>query len=127
MTPVEQAADVYRREPCARTFREDLEAHLLHGLVMSTPTAFIMARYVGRDWPHEAIVDPWENDLTCAPKNCLHVYVAAGDIGELFQFPHKAAEWISFERRNILRFHPYQRLRKRCTLQTLTALISPLT
>jgi len=115
MTPVEQAASVYGRELCARTFREDLEAHLLHGIVINTPKAFIMARYVCRDWPASAIVDPWQNDLTCAPRDCLHVYLAAGDLLEFFTFPHVETKWISFERKNILRFHPYETTKRRCT------------
>jgi len=91
-----------------------MEAHLLHGIVISTPTAFIMARYVCRDWPASSIVDPWENDLTCAPRDCLHIYLAAGDLLEFFTFPHQPVMWISFERRNILRFHSYQALKRRC-------------
>lgn len=69
MTPVEQAAAVYLSEPCARTFREDLELHLLNGVVYSTPTAFIMARYVARDWPALSVVDPDQTDAKCTPKD----------------------------------------------------------
>lgn len=139
LTPVERAAAVYGREACARSFREDLEAHLLHGLVFSTPTAFCMARYVSREWPGGMIVDPHvndsgvagggvenfgESDLTCALKNCIHLYLAAGDMGEFFEFPHEPCEWISYERNNVLRFHSYEALKKRCT-KNLTARISP--
>lgn len=119
MTPIEQAAAVYQREECARSFREDLEAHLLHGLVFSTPRGFIMARYVRRDWAHSAIVDPWqngENEATCAPeKDCLHVYLAAGELSEFFTFPHRRVLWVSFERSNRLHFHPYNRIQRLCS------------
>lgn len=102
MTPVEQAAAVYDREPCVNTFREDLEAHLLNGLVFSTPTAFVMARYTSRE------------SLTCALETCIHVHLAAGDVMEIFNFPHIPCEWVSFERDNVLRFHRYEHLKKRC-------------
>lgn len=110
MTPVEQAAAVYLSEPCARTFREDLELHLLNGVVYSTPTAFIMARYVARDWPALSVVDPDQTDATCTPKDCLHVYLAAGDLTEFFTFPHKPCKWVSFERENALKFYSYERI-----------------
>ena len=112
MKPVRQAAAVYQREPCARDFKEDLSAHLLHGIVFSTPTAFIMARYVSRSWPDSSIINPWLNDATCDQLDTIHVYLAAGDITEFFTFPHKPAMWISFERKNILKFYPYARISK---------------
>ena len=37
MLPAEKAAAVYAQEPCAQSFREDLEAHLLISYVFSTP------------------------------------------------------------------------------------------
>lgn len=110
MTPVEQAAAVYLSEPCARTFREDLESHLLHGVVFSTPTAFIMARYVARDWPPHRIVDPSQNNTTDDHLDCLHVYLASGDLTEFFTFPHKPCKWVSFERENVLKFYSYERI-----------------
>lgn len=121
MSPVEQAKILHESEAGPRSFREDLEAHLLHGLVYSTPTAFIMARYVRRDWPDEVIVDPWcnpETDLTCAP-DCVHVYLAAGDISQFLTFEHKPCAWVSFERRCRLRFYPYPSIQ--CKLTDLTS------
>ena len=112
MKPVRQAAAVYQSEPCARDFKEDLSAHLLHGSVFSTPTAFIMARYVSRSWPAESIINPWLNDATCAQLDTLHVYLAAGDLTEFFTFPHKPVTWCSFERKNTLKFYDYARLRR---------------
>lgn len=106
MTPVEQAAAVYDREPCAGTFREDLEEYLLHGMVHSAATAFVMARYTTR-----------EDSLTCPLETCIHVHLAAGDVSEMFNFPHMPCKWISFERKNVMRFHPYDQLKRRCTYQ----------
>lgn len=125
VSPVEIAAAVYDQEPCARTFREDLEAHLLHGIVISTQTAFVMARYVCRDWPASAIVDPWNNDLACVP-DCLHIYLAAGRTSEFWTFPHKKVKWISFERGNSLRFHPYDQLQRLCSRQSKARISRPI-
>ena len=131
VSAVERAAAVYQQEPCARTFREDLEAHLLHGMVWSTPTAFIMARRVCRDWPPEVIVNPWlpdgETELKWNPElcNCAHIYLAAGDIAQFFNLPHQGIEWVSFERQNRLRFHKLSRIKRLCsTIPTFSARIS---
>lgn len=114
MSPAEQAAAVYLSEPCARMFEEDLDAHLLHGLVYSTPTAFGMARYVCSAWPHEWIVDPWFNSRDHGTHDTLHVYLAAGNLREILALPHFPAAFISFERQNRLRFYDYDQLTKRC-------------
>ena len=79
--------------------------------VISTPTAFILARYVCRDWPAEVIVNPWLNPLACS-HDCLHIYLAAGRTSEFWTFPHKSVMWVSFERKNTLRFHGYEQLRR---------------
>jgi len=111
---IEAAAEVYRTEPCARTLTEDLEAHLRYGMVYSNDKAFIMARYVRRDMPPEHIVDPWWNDRS-GFTDTIHIYLASGDLSVFFTFPHEPAKWISFERRNKLRFYSYPALLKRCT------------
>lgn len=112
MTPAERALQVYQSEPCARSFIEDLTWHLQTGYVYSTPEAFILARYVRRDWPVDDILDPSRFALT-QDADCLHIYLAAGDIRQIFSFPHLPVPWISFERHNNLRFHPYELLRNR--------------
>lgn len=111
----ERAKALHYNENGPRSFKEDLEAHLLHGSVFSTPTAFIMARYVSRSWPEESIINPWVNDATCPQIDCLHVYLAAGDLTEFFTFPHRSVKWISFERKNTLKFYCYTDLKRRCT------------
>jgi hypothetical protein len=112
MIPVMRAKALHYNENGPRSFREDLEAHLIHGIVFSTPTAFIMARYVSRSWPAESILNPWLNDATCSQLDTLHVYLAAGDLTEFFTFPHKPVTWLSFERKNTLKFYDYARLRR---------------
>lgn len=116
MTWAEQAAAVYQRELCARTFKEDLELHLLNprALVVSSPQVFAMVRPVCRDWPVSAIVDPSCNSLTCAP-DCWHIYLSAGEIPAIFTFPHVPLPWVSFERRNVIRFYRYEKIRGLCT------------
>lgn len=58
MTPAEKVAALYDADS-PRTFREDLEAHLLHGYVVSTPEMFAMARAVERGAPDALLRDPW--------------------------------------------------------------------
>jgi hypothetical protein len=116
MTWAEKAAEVYQREPCARTFREDLEAHLLNpaALVVSIPQVFALVRPVCRAWGRESIVNPWfGNSLTCAP-DCWHIYLSAGEYPAIFTFPHEPLPWVSFERGNVLRFYRYETIRSRC-------------
>jgi hypothetical protein len=109
MRPVVTAAAVYLKEPCARTFREDLEAHLLHGHVISTPDFFCMGRKVYRRAQAKDIINPWFN-LWESPPDCWHLYLFTGDIRRAFlcadvQLPH-----VSFERRNRLRFYTWDRI-----------------
>ena len=109
MSPAEQAAAVYEREPCARTFEEDLEAHLLHGWVVSTPQFFVMARPVDSAAQPACIVNPWHR---FPPEACdtWHIYLAAGDLrAALAWLPHPLPK-IAFERRNILRYYRLESL-----------------
>ncbi len=102
MTPVERAAAVYQREPCARTFREDLEAHLLNGYVFSTPETFVMGRLVQHDADPDLIVNPWHRFET---GDCWLVYLAAGDIiREARRWMPWPVPWLAWERGNRLRF-----------------------
>ena len=105
MTPIEKAAEVYLREPCARTFQEDLKLHLLYGYVISTPRLFIMGRPVVKGAPASEIVDP-SFTFPEALCNCWHIYLAAGNgIQEFFRVEPFELPWLSWERKNILRYH----------------------
>ena len=108
MTPVERAAEVYRLEPCARTFREDLEAHLLNGYVLNTPTCFLMARPVERMALESFIVDPW-HIFPPEQCDCWHIYLCAGDMLEALGFAPYPLPWLSWERKNKLRFWPWDK------------------
>lgn len=117
MTPYEQAARVYEREVCASSFRADLEAHLFGGWVVSTPDFFVMARRVMKRWPAEMTLNPYY----AHPKgDCWHVWLAAGDLRAMWSALPEELDWISFERRNVLRVVRLARLRarvvERCSL-----------
>ena len=115
MKPVEKAARVYQQEPCGRTFSKDLEAQLLHGIVCNTPESFVMARYVMRGWDYDQVCDSYYNPTNYKNHDCLHVFLAAGDLKDFFTFPHKSVKWVSFERGNKLRYYPYDQLKELCT------------
>jgi hypothetical protein len=101
MTPVERAAEVYKREPCARTFLEDLQIHLRTGYVFSTPTLFVMARPVRRDGDHSEIVNP-EHVFT--DPDTWHIYLMSGDMAQIWDYAPFDLPYVSFERGNRLRF-----------------------
>lgn len=111
MKPVELAAAVYQREECARSFREDLEAHLLNGYVLNDPTAFIMGRPVLKDAPVEQVCDPW---YVFEEYDCWHLYLFAGSLVRPFQFAPHRLPWVSFERKNKLRYHKWDDIWRKC-------------
>ncbi len=112
MTPVEQAAAIYERESCARTFREDLELHLLNGFVISGPDFFMMGRPVCKYWGDQFTIDPTFNP-TNDKRDCWHCYLMAGNMLKAFQFVPYPLPFISFERKNKLRFYRLDELKKR--------------
>lgn len=107
MSPYEQALNVYRTEPCARTFENDLAAHLQHGYVLNTPTVFVMCRPVRRSASPERIVNPWV--YVWAP-DCWHFYLYAGSLIEGIKHLPYFLPYCSFERNNKLRFYRFDRL-----------------
>lgn len=107
MTPYEQARNLYQREPCARTFGEDLNLHLRFGYVFSTPRCFLMGRAVDHMAPGELIVNPAFNDF--AVKDCWHVYLYVGKLRDIFKFTPYVLPWYSFERENKLRVYTRSR------------------
>lgn len=112
MTPVEAAARVYEQEPCARSFREDLEAHLLNGYVFSTPDLFMMGRAVIRDADPALIVNPW-HVFPREACDCWLIYLVAGDMGRCFSFAPAELPWLCWERKNRLRFWRWDKTRHR--------------
>jgi hypothetical protein len=109
MTPIEEAAAVYDREPCVRTFNEDLHGHYLNGFVLSTQDIFYMARPVNKSAHPWDICNPY---VRFAPEecDCWHVYMFAGKgkLMDVFNYAPLAYEWGSFERHNKLRFYLWE-------------------
>lgn len=112
MTPVEKAAQLYLTMPAVRTFKEDLEAHLLHGIVHSSSAFFMLCRYVHTGWSHEEMENPWHNPK--GPRDCLLIYLASGDIKEFFTLPHDPVKWVAFSRRGRKpRVYPFKSIQTR--------------
>jgi len=112
MTPIEVAAAVYDREPCVRTFSEDLHAHYDHGYVFSTPDYFLMARKVYRYAQPHQILNPYFN-LWESPPNCWHVYLYAGNMSAAFKCADVQLSFVSFEKRNRLKVYTWADIHKR--------------
>lgn len=121
MTPYEQARDVYTKEPCARTFDQDLQLHLAHGFVFSTPEFFIMGRAVFSKGTREMLVDP---RVRFTPDICdaWMIYLMAGDCTKAWSImPWRLPRFV-FERKNELRVYDSSRIERLClsTLPTVT-------
>lgn len=107
MTPVEYAAAVYESEPCARTFKEDLEAHLLNGYVFSTPDYFVMGRAVDSKASYAEITNPWH---VFESVDAWWVYLASGDLSQIILACPYGLPLIGFERLNKPRFYSANRI-----------------
>jgi hypothetical protein len=89
MTPVERAKALL-----GDSFKEDLEAHLLHGYVFSTPTLFAMGRPVPRGVD---VYGPWMQ-WPIAACDAFFVWVAVGQLAELLSVIPFDLPWISWVR-----------------------------
>lgn len=113
LTPFEQAAAVYRREPCARTFTEDVEAHFMGGWVFSTPRFFVMARPVKFAWGDDVVLNPF---VLSSDPDMWHVWIAAGDWREALKHAPFPLPWISIERRTQLKRYAWHRFLRRSAI-----------
>ncbi len=115
-SPIEEAAAIYEREPCKRTFQEDLASHLLGGYVFSSPDLFLMGRPIDSDAPYEQITDPCYKFDRC---NSWLVYLAVcrrtSFLDKLFRYEPYPLPFIGFERRNKLRFYRREQLLAKCS------------
>lgn len=108
VTPFQRAREVYESEPCARTFEEDLLWHFRLGWVVSTPTLFLMARQVCRDWPRERLQSPW---YVHPRGDAVWLWLLAGDMREAWgAAPWPGVSWVGWERGNKPRFWPRKNL-----------------
>jgi hypothetical protein len=109
--PYTEARAIYDREPCARTFQQDLDFHFRFGFVFSAPRFFIMGRPVIKGAPPAAIVNPAVqfNGEEC---DCWHVYLMAGDLAKIWEIVPWPLPWCSWERKNELRFTRFAAIRR---------------
>ncbi len=107
MSPFALAKQVFETEPCAYTFEECLLFHWKHGHIFSGKDFLVVGRYVPVDAPHDQIVGlhPFGSG------NCLHVALMAGSQASAWAILPKEVKWISYERKNVLRFHRLARVR----------------
>ncbi len=113
MSPFAQALAVYEREPCARTFREDLDWHLLNGFVFSRPDFFVMGRPVIASADPALIVG--QHRFPSGLCDCWHVYLMAGNVARAWAMLPWELPLVSFERCNVLRFHRLAAMRRLST------------
>lgn len=75
-------------------FREEVEAHLLHGFVFATPTAFLMGRPVPRG---AEIRDVWQ---TWPAEKCdaWFAWIGVGAIGPLLALMPYELPWVGWVR-----------------------------
>ena len=123
MRPVERAAAVYQQEECARTFAEDLEAHLMHGFVYSDENLFYMARPVSYNATGYEITNPWHNTWG-NPPDMWHVYLYSGALRDLFVYAPNKFQYASFERNNILRRYQWDVIWRKCVRFSTSSLMS---
>jgi len=113
LTPVERVAVLYGRWETGRTFREDLEAHLVTGYVISTPEYFIMGRAVDRSAAVELVGDPW-HAFPREAVNTWYVWAMAGCVNTCLTSMPFSLKWVSFIRRGgPPRYYDTQKLLRR--------------
>lgn len=102
---MERVAALYEGTVCARSFREDLEAHLLNGYVFSTPEFFVMGRAVWSGGATEEIRNPW-HVFPVERRDAWLIYVFSGNVNTCLQFFPYPLRYVAWERngKNGLRF-----------------------
>lgn len=111
--PFRLAHEVYKTEPCARTFLQDIEWHFRQGYVYSSPEVFVMGRVVMHDAPQHEIVNP---AYKFASGDCWHVYLLSGSIRHAWLVMPFRLRYMSFERNNVLKVYETDQLRRRFKL-----------
>lgn len=118
MKPFDQVSDLYGQYECARTFDEDICAHLETGYVVATPEYFLMGRAVDRWADPELITNPW-HAFPADQQNAWLCYAFAGDMRRLFD-AIPPLPWAGWQRRGGgLRFYPFEIVRDRLSAPRL--------
>jgi hypothetical protein len=101
MTPVEQIAALYEGQG---SFKDDLEAYLLRGYVISTPASFCMGRAVSRDADAALIKDPWHEFES---PDAWYIFAYAGKLSEAWKNIPYPLPWVGLDRKNHgIKFYP---------------------
>ena len=114
-SPAFDAAMVYRREKCVRTFEEDLQIHLVNGYVIATPEYFIMGRPVNKNADPIEIVNP------CFPfsreeQNCWWIYLMAGNVKKCWDFYPYYLPFVGWQKKEKpICFYPMDQIHTRIT------------
>ncbi len=113
-----EARAVYDKEPCTRSFEEDVCSHLEHGFLYSSPELFIMARPVDRYASEEFILNP---DYTFIKPNCWLVWLCAGRIPRIWHALSLTGlhlPFVGFQRSNRLRYYEFTKLYAKLSART---------
>ena len=101
MTPVEQIAALYDG---AGSFKDDLEAYLLRGYVISTPNSFCMGRAVRSDATPNLIKDPWYDFFD---PDAWYIFAYAGKLSEAWKSIPYPLPWVGLDRKQHgIKFYP---------------------
>lgn len=88
LRPVEQAAKILPH------FRSDLEAFLLNGYVISTPTVFAMGRLTQKA---DTLPDPWE---PWPEGTDFFAWCIVGPLSEVLTYLPSKPQWVGYFRQN---------------------------
>lgn len=124
MTPFEQAKKVYESESCRSTFDDDRRAHDMYGFCFSTPLYFIMGRPVISTATPDLIVNPMYN-FVLEKCDTWHVFLAAGDLSHAWEVLPWVYPYISFERKNELRFYQLAAMQRLSSKDPVAPPIAP--
>jgi len=86
-------------EPPGMRWETMLRLHLFcpWAWVISTPTVFACARYVGADWSTPERINPFR--VTDGPTEEIHLSIAAGDMRGMWALLPPGVRWVSWQRR----------------------------
>tara|TARA_R110000796_G_scaffold252537_2_gene387458 strand:+ start:4588 stop:4932 length:345 start_codon:yes stop_codon:yes gene_type:complete len=113
MTPFARAEKTAQQHPSGDNFLHDLLYHFEHGIVYSTPTAFVMGRAVKWDSPE---ILNLEYEFLPDEVDTWFVWLAAGDMSEFFSACAFPMDYVAFERNGKIRRWPIARFQKLCSI-----------
>lgn len=118
MSPLAVIRDAYSNGAFTDTFDGDLQAHLAHGFVISTPECFLAWRRVGLAWTLDKLRDPWQVDPEGRE---AWIWAGAGrlDIAARLAFDLSGwADWIGWDRRGCPRLISADALKRKLHCQS---------